>query len=424
MDGPAAEATVTLDDVRRMTLRAQGFLGATSRRGGVPAMLRRVGAVQLDTISVLARSHELVAYARLGAVSRQRIEQAYWHAAKPVAFEYWAHAACVLPIEQWPYFAFRRRALRARGIRWHQSHQETCEKVLARLRAEGPLTATQLGGAKAGGPWWDWSDVKIAVEWLLDTGDVICARRTGWRRVYDLPERVLPSEMLNAEPSDLECLAYLAGVTARALGVVTQADLVEYHRLNHLTSEKSQHTRLVAEAAQAAGLIPVTIAGPDPAGSRSASGSRGSSGPSGSSGSSGWADPAALAEDRVALRGRNRVTLLSPFDSLIWDRKRTRQMFGFEHSLEAYVPKPKRVHGYFTMPLLAGGQLAGRVDPAREGKTLVARKVSLERASAAEPMAQALREAASWVGCDDVRVEQIEPAQHASRLAAALARTN
>jgi hypothetical protein len=313
----------------------------------------------------------------------------------------------VLPVEQWPYFAFRRRALRARGVRWHQSHQETCEKVLARLRSEGPLTATQLGGAKAGGPWWDWSDVKIAAEWLLDTGDVICVRRTGWRRVYDLPERVLPSELLDAEPADLDCLAYLAGITARALGVVTHADLVDYHRLNYLTSEKSQHTRLVADAALAAGLTPVTIAGPDRA----------------RSSAPGWADPAALAQDTAARRGRNRVTLLSPFDSLIWDRKRTLRMFGFEHSLEAYVPKHKRVHGYFTMPLLAGGQLAGRVDPAREGKTLVARKVSLERASAAEPMAQALREAASWVGCDDVRLEQIEPAQHAPRLAAALAST-
>ena len=229
---------------------------------GVAAMLRQVGAVQLDTISVLARSHELVAFARLGPVARQQIEQAYWHATKPAAFEYWAHAASVLPIEQWPYFAFRRRALRARGVRWHQIHQETCDKVLARLRAEGPLTATQLGGAKAGGPWWDWSEVKIAVEWLLDTGDVICVRRTGWRRVYDLPERVLPEELLGAEPSDLECLAYLAGVTARALGVVTHADLIDYHRLNYLTSEKSQHTRLVADAALAAGLIPVTIAGP------------------------------------------------------------------------------------------------------------------------------------------------------------------
>ena len=225
-------------------------------------MLRRVGAVQLDTISVLARSHELVAYARLGPVARQQIEQAYWHASRPAAFEYWAHAASVLPIEQWPYFGFRRRALRARGVRWHQIRQETCDKVLARLRAEGPLTATQLGGAKAGGPWWDWSEVKIAVEWLLDTGDVICVRRTGWRRVYDLPERVLPQELLGAEPSDAECLAYLAGVTARALGVATHADLVDYHRLNDLTSEKSQHTRLVADAALAAGLIPVAIAAP------------------------------------------------------------------------------------------------------------------------------------------------------------------
>ena len=389
-------------------------------------MLRRVGAVQLDTISVLARSHELVAYARLGAVSRQQIEQAYWHAAKPAAFEYWAHAACVLPIEQWPYFAFRRRALQARGIRWHRSHAETCQKVLARLRAEGPLTATQLGGAKAGGPWWDWSEVKIAVEWLLDTGDVICARRTGWRRVYDLPERVLPAELLNTEPSDPECIAYLAGVAARALGAVTHADLVEYHRLNFLTSEKSQHTRLVADAALAAGLIPVMIAGADPArGAGGTAGGRGTGGTretGGARDTAGWADPVALAEADAALRGRNRVTLLSPFDSLIWDRKRTRQMFGFEHSLEAYVPKHKRVHGYFTMPLLAGGRLAGRVDPAREGSTLIARKISLERASAAEPMAQALWEAASWVGCDDVRLEQVEPAQHAPRLAAALAR--
>jgi uncharacterized protein len=418
MDAPAAEVTLTPDDVRRMTLRAQGFLGAMSwsrSRAGVAAMLRQVGAVQLDTISVLARSHELVAYARLGAVSRPHIEQAYWHATKPDAFEYWAHAACVLPIEQWPYYAFRRRRFLAKGLRWHQVTPETCEKVLARLRAEGPLTATQLGGAKAGGPWWDWSDVKVAVEWLLDTGEVICSQRTGWRRVYDLPERVLPDSLLGTEPADPECLAYLAGVAARALGVVTVADLVEYHRLNFLGARSPQDTRRVlTDAALAAGLVPVTLAGAKTTGART-TGAR----TTGASAQA-WADPGALAEASAGRRGRNRVTLISPFDSLIWDRKRTRLMFGFEHGLEAYVPKHKRIHGYYTMPLLAGGRLVGRVDPAREGKTLVARKVSLERATAAEPMAQALREAAAWVGCDDVRLEQIEPAQHASRLAAAL----
>jgi uncharacterized protein YcaQ len=322
MDAPAAEVTLSPDDVRRMALRAQGFLGATSwprsraSRSGVTTMLRRVGAVQLDTISVLARSHELVAYARLGPVSRHAIEQAYWHASAPAAFEYWAHAACVLPIEQWPYFAFRRRAFKARGERWHRVSPETCEKVLARLRAEGPLTATQLGGAKGGGAWWDWSDVKIAVEWLLDTGEVICVRRTGWRRVYDLPERVLPDELLGAEPSDAECLAHLAGVTARALGVATQADLTEYHRLS-LTQ-----TRLMTDAVLAAGLTPVAIAG--------------LSGSSGGSGTvPGWADPAALAQESAGRRGRHRVTLLSPFDSLIWDRKRTGQVFGFSQGMEA-----------------------------------------------------------------------------------------
>src|SRR5579862_1934005 len=306
LDGPAAEVTITGEEARRMTLRAQGFLGATpwrATRSGVAAMLRRVGAVQLDTISVLARSHELVAYARLGPVPREQVEQAYWHPARPIAFEYWAHAACVLPLEQWPYFAFRRRAFRARGVRWHQSHQETCDKVLARLRAEGPLTATQLGGAKAGGPWWDWSDVKIAVEWLLDTGDAISVRRTGWRRVYDLPERVLPGDLLNAEPSDLECLTYLAGVTARALGVVSYADLVDYHRLNSLTNEKGEHKRLIADAALTAGLTPVTIAGERGSGpTRNSRGGNGASRVEADKPVAAWADPAALASG--ASRGR------------------------------------------------------------------------------------------------------------------------
>ena len=400
---PAAEPrlTLTADDVRRITLRAQGFLGSEGRRGGVGGMLQRLGAVQLDTISVLARSHELVAYARLGPLPRQTIERAYWHPRKPATFEYWAHAACILPLQQWPSFAIRRRAFRARGLRWHEVPEQACAEVLARLRAEGPLTATQLGGAKSGGEWWDWSDVKIAVEWLLDIGDVVCVRRAGWRRVYDLPERVVPAEYLDTELSDEECLARLASVAARALGVVTRADLVDFHRLPSLARAGQDKADLISKAAAAAGLIPVTLE----------TGRKGPAAP-------GWADPAALEQ---MPRGRHRTTLLSPFDSLVWDRKRTQRMFGFSHSLEAYVPAHKRVHGYFAMPLLAGGRLVGRVDPARSGRTLIARRVSLERATAAEAMAQALREAASWVGCDEVRLGVVEPAGYAGRLRSALA---
>jgi uncharacterized protein len=402
---PAPQLTLSQDEARVITLTAQGFVGAQARRGGVPGMLRRIGAVQLDTISVLGRSHELVAYARLGAIGRQKVEQAYWNPARPAAFEYWSHAACVLPLEEWPYYAFRRRGYRERGRRWHENHPDVCARVLAQVRAEGPLTTRELGGAKKGGPWWDWSDAKIAVEWLLDTGDVICVRRIGWRRVYDVPERVLPADLLGIEPGDEECLTRLAAVAGRALGVVTQSDLADYQRIVYGGRYLREQQLTAAGSAAAAGLVPVQIA----AGRR---------GPVVRA----WADPAALqTAGEAARRGRHRTTLLSPFDSLVWHRKRTLRVFGFEHSLEAYVPQAKRIHGYFTMPLLAGGQLLGRVDPARSGSTLIARRLSLDSPRAAEPMARALVEAASWVGCDNVKLQQVQPPRLEQRLQDALA---
>ncbi|HEX3517246.1 MAG TPA: crosslink repair DNA glycosylase YcaQ family protein [Trebonia sp.] len=395
-----ADLELSADEVRRITLYSQGFLGAGGRRGGVTGMLRRVGAVQLDTISVLARSHELVAYARLGPVGRDTVEDAYWPAKKPTTFEYWAHAACILPIADWPYYAMRRRAVTARGQRWHKVSEDTCELVLARLRDEGPLTATQLGGAKAGGPWWDWSEVKIAAEWLLDTGRAVCVRRTGWRRVYDLPERVVPKDLIDPAPTDPECLSYLVGTATRALGVATHADFIEYLRLNEY-GLRLRSGPVLDEAATAAGLVPVTV----PGAKRPVAA---------------WGDPAALAWLNAGGRGTHRTALLSPFDSLIWDRKRTLRMFGYQHLFEPYVPKEKRERGYFTMPLLAGGRIVGWVDPGREGKTLLAKNVFLEKPAAVAPMARALAEAAQWVGCSNVATERVQPTALAQPLAAAL----
>jgi uncharacterized protein YcaQ len=294
----------------------------------------------------------------------------------------------VLPVEEWPWFAFRRRHYRRRGWRWHQVAERASGEVLGRLRAEGPLTATDLGGAKRGGPWWDWSDVKIATEFALDVGDVVCSRRHGWKRVYDLPERVIASHLLDQDPTDLECLRHLVEQAGRALGVADLGDLADYHRLT-----RAQVSSVVADTA----LVPVTV--------------QGWAGPA-------WAHPDALAT--LDARGRHRTTLLSPFDSLVWDRRRTKRLFGFTHSLEAYVPREKRVHGYFAMPLLSGGRLLGRVDPKRAGRTLVALQVTLDRASAVAPMAEALREAAGWVGCDTVAVERVEPVGLQAPLRAAL----
>ncbi|MEU1806531.1 crosslink repair DNA glycosylase YcaQ family protein [Streptomyces sp. NPDC019937] len=384
--GPAKpEITLSADEARRIALRAQGLLGAPDRRGGVRGVLRHLGAVQLDTISVLARSHELIPYARLGAVGREAVESAYWTGTH--AFEYWSHAACVLPIEEWPHFAFRRRAYRARPHWHHELPDGTYEKVVAQLRAEGPLTASELGGAKNGGLWWDWSAVKVAVERALMYGEVVCVERRGWKRVYDLAERAVPDGLLHDDLDDAECLRRLVRLAGQSLGVGTRADLADYHRL-----KGEQVEAVIADS----GLVPVKVAGWDKAA---------------------WADPEALA---TTPRGRHRTTLLSPFDSLIWDRARTERIFGFSHRLEAYVPRPKRVYGYFAMPLLSGGRLLGRVDPAREGTTLVARQVSLDSPKAVAPMAEALREAAGWVGCDAVRIERVNRPELAAPLAAAV----
>ncbi|MDQ1359346.1 MAG: uncharacterized protein QOG44_3719, partial [Acidimicrobiaceae bacterium] len=207
-----------------MALRAQGLLGRGSGPRDPAAVLRQVLALQLDTISVLARSHEVVCYARVGAVGRAAVEAACWGtdgAGAPVAVEYWAHAACIMPIEMWPWFAFRRRKL-ARHPRWggYVNGNPAVGEVLKRLTVEGPLTASDLGGSKNGGPWWDWSPTKVAVERLLDLGEVICTTRRGWKRVYDLTERVLPPRVAAlGEPPDEECWRTLVAMAGRALGV-------------------------------------------------------------------------------------------------------------------------------------------------------------------------------------------------------------
>ncbi|MFE6283069.1 winged helix-turn-helix domain-containing protein [Streptomyces sp. NPDC057877] len=372
MTTPRPATTLSAADARRVALRAQGFLGAPNRRAGVRGVLRHLGAVQLDTISVLARSHELVPYARLGAVGRKTVEHAYWKDTH--AFEYWSHAACVLPIEEWPHFAFRRRAYRDRPHWHHDLPDGTYDQVIKQLRAEGPLTATELGGAKRTSEWWDWSGAKVAVERALMYGEVVCVERRGWKRVYDLAERAIPSAFLHDDLDDKECLRRLVRLAGESLGVGTRADIADYHRL-----KAEQVDAVIADS----GLVPVTVEG---------------------WGKPAWADPTALA---TPPRGRHRTTLLSPFDSLIWERARTERIFGFTHRLEAYVPKQKRIHGYFAMPVLAGGHLVGRVDPAREGRTLVAKQVTLDGVKAAPAVAQALVEAATWVDCTDVRVERV-----------------
>jgi uncharacterized protein YcaQ len=388
---------VSARDGCRAHLAAQGLLGRRLR-GGPAAVLERLRGIQLDTISVLARSHELMAFARLGPLPRRLIERDYWGGPPYRAMEFWYHAACIVPIEEWPNLGYRREAMRARGFRWHRvaDVDRVCREVLAQLRDRGPLTANELGGAKQGGPWWDWSDTKIAVEWLLDIGDVVCTTRRAYQRVYDLPERAVPAELLGLEVPKPEALRALLEQAASALGVATAGDLA-----NYIGARQADVKAVLFEAK----LEPVLVEG--------------------------WSQPAFAAVgalDHPAVSGRStaRPVLLSPFDGLICDRARLERHFGFRHRLEAYVPKPKRLYGYYSMPVLAGDRLVARVDPARQATTLVARSVHFEPMSpaalarAGRMTAAALDEAASWVGCSNVAVERVEPAEAAAPLRSAL----
>jgi uncharacterized protein YcaQ len=355
-------------------------------------VLQRVGAVQLDTISVLARSHELVAYARLGPTPREQVEAAYW--SQPArAFEYVAHANCIIPVEDWPYFNFRRGQL-GRGL-WPQLVGSPAVAEVRAALQDGPITVSDVGGAREASGWWNWSGAKRALELMFARGDVVCTMRRNWKRVYDLPERAIPAPLRQHQPSAEESYVYLVRKAAQALGIGTRRDIANYYML--LTSYVGRdldRRRLFDAAMDVSGLIEVQVEG--------------------------WDEPAYAFESTLKQRRAaiSRTTLLSPFDSLIWAeprigkgplRARALRLFDYDMLFEPYVPKAKRVHGYFTMPLLADNRLVGHVDPAREGTTLVTRSASLHDTTHLDSMADALCEAAAWVGCDRVRVDAMKP---------------
>lgn len=409
------------DDARRVALWRQGLLSANptpaqAERAGarrqeaiVRSTVEHLGAVQIDTISVLARSHELIAYARHGAIRRSAIEAAYWSDA--ATFEYWSHAACILPMHTWPAMAHRRRYFARKGQRWHGLSKTAIVEVRQRIADDGPINTGHVGGAKKSGYWWDWSDAKVALEWLLDIGEVVVTQRVGFRRMYDLAERVVPKEYRtgagstewNARtwvddegilgPTDDDGVRWLIAEAARTIGIGTDDDIADVHRLSK---------RDVHRFADELGLVRVQVRGWQNA--------RGVHPPT-------FATQEAL--DWLAAGGsaRHRTTLLSPFDSLIWHRPRMERLFGMVHRIEAYTPAHKRVLGYFAMPVLHRGKLIARVDPAREGKTLLAKTVTMESTSAdaVEGTARAIAEAARWAGCDSTSVRQITPpvARHA-----------
>lgn len=383
-----AEQELSAAAARQMALRAQRLWKAPTpaNAGSIAGLVTDLGAVQLDTISVLARSHELVARSRLNGMNRQQIEAGYW--SEPAThFEYWSHAACILPISDWPLYEFRRQSYRDRGQRWHEVSAKHVKAIKQRLESEGPGTAQDFGGARKGAYWWNWSDTKVALEWLLDIGEVACTRRVAWRRVYDLTERVVPSAHMQPLPVD-EAISQLLAKALGALGVATKKDLLDYQRLVSNRPGVAAGWQRFLDSRSA---IPVKVQG--------------------------WNEPAFADASALSAIDRcrsNTAVLLSPFDSLIWFRERMERLFGMRHRMESYTKSVDRVYGYFAMPVLAGDRLIGRVDPGKQKGAFLAKHIVLESERPTQnelvATAKAIQVAAGWIGADKIEMGSVLPA--------------
>jgi uncharacterized protein len=349
---------LSLDQARRVALAAQGLAGPARAARAGPATLRatleRLGAIQIDSINVVARSHELVLAARAGAHDRAAFDRVVYR--RRAGFEYWGHAASFLPMAHYRLCLPRMRRLAAATRGWwadiRRRNHHLYGPVLDRIRAEGPLAASAFREPEGPrrGSWWDWAPAKHVLEDLFDQGVLLVADRVNFERRYDLAERVLPGGVDTSEPTPAEAALALTLLAARALGVGTAADLADYYRL------RPAEARAALTEAVASGLLQEVAV-------------------------EGWAKPAYLLPGtRLPRRVGGQPVLLSPFDSLIWSRERTERLFGFRYRLEVYVPAPKRVHGYYVMPVLAGGRLVARVDPKhdRQAGRLVLRRFHIE----------------------------------------------
>jgi uncharacterized protein len=390
--------TITAAAARRAALAAQGFAeprpsGPVSRRH-LGRLVERLRLLQLDSVNVAVRAHYMPVFSRLGGYPMSLLDEAAWsHSARRprLLVEYWAHEASLLPVQDWPLL---QSGAKRKG--WWRHYHELVERepalvtdVLAAVKEVGPVGAgalEQLLGAGSGVPrpkgasWWSRSDVKRICEFLFGTGELTTGTRVNFQRLYDLPERVLPPDVLAAPPVESdEAARRLIGYAGAALGVATEVELRDYYRMGPETCRTA-----VRELVDAGELEPVEVRGWTKVGYRR---------------------PGARMPRKVAARA-----LLCPFDPLVWERARTERLFDFRYRIEIYTPAEKREHGYYVFPFLLDDALVARVDLKTDRVANVLRvpgafsQPGAEAPRVAAELAAELRLMADWLELDDVLV--------------------
>jgi uncharacterized protein YcaQ len=326
--------TITLTALRRLVVDAQQY--ASRRRTGtrreVEDTIRRLSCVQLDSISAVERSHRIAIASRVGSYKADAIDQLLGQGR---VFEYWAHEACLLPVEDWPLFA---PSMRNGGRRWYgdvgKTHPHLADEILDEIRRRGPLGSRHFEGSTEGGMW-NWKPAKAMLDRLWNHGGLVVSGRQGFQRLYDLPERVLPKAVLDAPaPAEPERLRAFAVKAVRARGALTESGIIEHWRLKggiariRSTVDALVGDGLLERVSVDDGGTPVVVA----------------------------------AEAEIDRTAPSAAVLLSPFDNLLWDRPFARRVLGFDHLIEVYKPAPQRVYGYYVLPFLWRDRIVGRAD--------------------------------------------------------------
>ena len=400
MNGAPLE--LSLREARRLAVGSQGF----GRRPARPTIdhLRRLAAqihaFQIDSVNVLARAHYVSPFARLGAYPVGALDQLAYE--KRELFEYWGHAACLLPVELYPLFRYRMDKHREWTEKFMRSPRGAyMAKAYAEVAERGPISASELSsGGKRSGNWWGWSVGKKTLEHLFDTGLLAIAGRRGFERLYDIPERVIPKAAREAPaPSREQAMKELILLSAKAQGVGTLEDLRTYFYIDGWSDRggpvpwrwtrqrgraKPIAPRLFAELVEEGRLIPVKVAG--------------------------WKEAAYALPDVKAPKPVQAAAFVTPFDSLVWDRARLKRLFGMDYTIEIYTPMAKRKYGYYVFPFVLGDKIVARCDlKADRGRgTLMVRSAHLEPGHDARraipAMARELETMRNWLELDKLEV--------------------
>lgn len=380
----ASPVRFTLDRARRMALGAQGFTDRPPT--GAPdirhfrRVLSRVGIVQLDSVNVISRAHYMPFFSRLGPYDRGTLDRWLWRSGE--LFEYWVHEASLTAIDRWPFLAHRmRRSHPWKSIeRIGREQPGFVEGVLDEVRRSGPLRVGELAdGAARTGPWWGYGPGKLALEWLFVRGEIAIADRPNFTRLYDLTERVIPASVREWEADEATARRVLLRDAVRHHGIGTAADFADYHRIK-VTSARP----ILAELAEAGEIVEVVV--------------------------DGWRGPVYMDPELSVPREVSGAALLAPFDPVVWFRDRAERLFGFHYRIEIYVPRERRIHGYYVLPFLLDGELVGRVDlkADRSAGRLVClgafSEAGQDRVRVGAELVPRLVEMAAWQGLDDVEV--------------------